>query len=223
MKRSYNYIKLTILITSLLILFFFPVRTTIIRGIIILLIAMPLIYLIKNYWSKFYIGKALLTGTIILLIWGITTFTLVPINQKTFIQHVQSYENVPFVWGGENSFGLDCSGLIRQSLLKTYLSQYRIGSAFQIWFIDCPAKHLSTKYSNILREYKKAVLIKNVTNLNIPLGTLAVTTTGNHVLAYVGNNSWAQASPDDMKVTIKNYSENDPWFLKKVNMYELSY
>ena len=223
MKRSYNYIKLTILITSLLILFFFPVRTTIIRGIIILLIAMPLIYLIKNYWSKFYIGKALLTGTIILLIWGITTFTLVPINQKTFIQHVQSYENVPFVWGGENSFGLDCSGLIRQSLLKTYLSQYRIGSAFQIWFIDCPAKHLSTKYSNILREYKKAVLIKKVTNLNIPLGTLAVTTTGNHVLAYVGNNSWAQASPDDMKVTIKNYSENDPWFLKKVNMYELSY
>jgi hypothetical protein len=43
--------------------------------------------------------------------------------RQNYIKALLGYEDVKYVWGGENSFGIDCSGLVRIALSDAMLWQ----------------------------------------------------------------------------------------------------
>ncbi|MFN2599036.1 MAG: NlpC/P60 family protein, partial [Pyrinomonadaceae bacterium] len=38
--------------------------------------------------------------------------------RRAYIASLESYEGTRYVWGGENSRGIDCSGLVRRGLIN---------------------------------------------------------------------------------------------------------
>ena len=209
------------LLALLAIIFIYPVRTTSIRLAIILLALFPYAYLHIILWRKHHIGKALLGLSAIILIWALSSYQLKPINPSHFINHLQSFEDTKYVWGGETSRGIDCSGLIRQAMLRSYLSSGRIGSAFQVWFLDCPAKNFAVQYKDLFAAVVDSGTINTLDHSLLNPGAIAVTKNGLHILAYLGNEQWIQASPNDKKVISKHHLAEDPWFQEYVEVYQL--
>ena len=140
--------------------------------------------------------------------------------RDSYIQALKTYEGTRYVWGGENKIGIDCSGLVRQGLIKanltqgiTFLNPGMVRKGIELWWYDTSAESLRDGYRNLTTKLLEANSINEIDHTKIIKGDLAVTADGKHILAYLGDKTWIEADPGYkkvIKVTIpdpKNY-----WF-----------
>jgi len=150
--------------------------------------------------------------------------------QNAYLRSLRTYSGTYYIWGGENKLGIDCSGLVRAGLIKANFEQglltanpRLVRNALSLWWYDCSAKALSEEYRGLTRHIARASSINLMEANEIQPGDIAVTTSGVHVLAYLGNNEWIEADPDLKKVVIVRVpAKNNPWFDESVNIMRWS-
>ncbi len=89
--------------------------------------------------------------------------------QPQYLSMLRSYEGSPYVWGGENHLGIDCSGLVREGLIQAnlhygfqHLNPALIRQGLEMWWFDAGADALLQEY----RGYTQRNLAQRVsTNL----------------------------------------------------------
>lgn len=136
-----------------------------------------------------------------------------------YIQELNRYEGIQYLWGGENQLGIDCSGLVRQGLIQ---ANWKLGvksfnpalirKGFEMWWYDAGADALRDEYRNYTT---KGIRVKSINQLDpgiIQPGDLAVTVDGEHILAYLGDRTWIEADPGEQKVIKVTTPSNNVWF-----------
>jgi hypothetical protein len=146
--------------------------------------------------------------------------------REAYLQSLRSYEGTRFFWGGENGFGVDCSGLIRAGLIKANcqkgflaLNPRWVRFSLSLWWHDCSAKALGEEYRGQTRRVLSARSINELDTAIIQPGDIAVMANGVHVLAFLGGREWIEADPALGKVVIISApAKNNPWFEEPVHI-----
>lgn len=139
--------------------------------------------------------------------------------RRAYVNALLSYEGSPYVWGGENRFGIDCSGLVRKGLicanlrlgLRT-LNPRQVRQALYLWWNDCTAQALRDGHLGLTKRLSNAAQINGIDTRALLPGDLAVTASGVHVLAYVGSGEWIEADPGEMRVIRVQTPAKNAWF-----------
>jgi hypothetical protein len=174
-----------------------------------------------------------LRNTLLSLIALIGAFIAFPLSKKSepeelrgnYVAALTRYNHVTYYWGGESPIGIDCSGLIRRGLIDSFfihgirtLDSRLVRSALNLWWHDCTARDLG-EGRGLTTHILDAASINEVDHSQLLPGDLAVTNSGVHILAYLGNQEWIQADPGTNKVIIlKVPSKENTWFQSKINL-----
>ena len=146
--------------------------------------------------------------------------------QGPYTEAMAAYEGVQYVWGGENRFGMDCSGLVRKgfenAILKKgilSLNPFLVRGAIDLWWNDTTASEIGRGYDGRTIHVTACSSLNSLDSALLLPGDMAVTTSGTHVMAYLGNNKWVGADPGEMKVTIFTIPEiKNGWFSCPMNI-----
>lgn len=123
-----------------------------------------------------------------------------------YVRALQSYEGTPYLWGGESKRGIDCSGLMRCALIDanwqqgwSTLNASAIRAAFSIWWNDSSAKAMKEEYQGRTRLLFTSPSLNQMPYFKLQPGDIAVTSSGVHVLAYIGEETWIEADPNELQ------------------------
>ena len=119
--------------------------------------------------------------------------------QSSYLAELQAFEGTRYWWGGENSFGIDCSGLPRKAFFWALLKNGRWQESLDLWLYDSSAQALGEEYRQRTLKITTLKSVKEECSLLQP-GDLAITASGVHVLVYIGHSQWMQADPLKGKV-----------------------
>jgi len=147
-----------------------------------------------------------------------------PANQDRlrtlYLERLQAYINTPYVWGGEGILGIDCSGVVRKALVEALfiqgvreLNPASFRAACRLWWNDSTAAEMgktSAGQTIFVREFRD---VREAKPGEILPGDLAVTSSGIHVLAYLGDGRWINADPGAEKVCAIESSVSGPSWL----------
>lgn len=129
--------------------------------------------------------------------------------RRRFVERLRDYDGVRYVYGGENHRGVDCSGLVRAALVRALLDRgvasldsAMLRSAFTLWWRDTNAIQLGKGANGFTLPIGDGSPMPMRAAQNVRPGDLAVTTSGSHVLAYLGDHRWIEADPDVARVQI---------------------
>ena len=147
--------------------------------------------------------------------------------QDRYAARLVAYEGVRYLWGGEGWLGIDCSGLPRRALRDALMRQgvatlngSLLREALRQWWFDASAKALAQGHRGYVVPLNNHGTIKAMDYEGLQPGDLAITTTGVHVLCYLGEDRWIQAEPEIRKVIILNgRTDENLWFDVPVKMY----
>ena len=150
-----------------------------------------------------------------------------------YVRALQSYEGTPYIWGGESKRGIDCSGLMRCAFIDANIAQGRstlnasaIRAAFSMWWNDASAKAIKEEYRGDTRLLFVSPSINHITKNQLEYsalepGDIAVTASGVHVLAYIGNQTWIEADPNELQgncvIKVQTPTKN-AWFNTPVHI-----
>ena len=85
--------------------------------------------------------------------------------------------------------------------------------ALSLWWHDASAKALGQEYRQLTKHLLAATNLNELDYSKVNPGDIAVTVSGVHVMAYLGNRQWIEADPDIGKVVIVHVPERtNPWF-----------
>jgi hypothetical protein len=197
-----------------------PLRTHLTRAVMIFCAAGIVLGLMLAVWKRRPWRYALMA---IILVLGIAA--LLPLRRvdttalrASYVQHLLSYRDVAYVWGGENGRGVDCSGLVRAGLIdaeaRESLATCNPGllrDAASLWWFKCNARNLRDRYRNQTREIFTTPALRLLDDAALLPGDFAVTADGTHALAYIGHGTWIQADPDSMHVmTFNAHHDSEP-------------
>ncbi len=129
---------------------------------------------------------------------------------KTFVDQVTSYDGVHYRFGGESFLGMDSSGLVRRSLIITYVKLAifegkwaLLKRAYAVWNSKV-ALSILTLYEN---PYTKVIgtfqNINLIVKTRLKAGDLAIGPTGSQVAVYIGGNNWVTSDSSVAKVVIE--------------------
>jgi cell wall-associated NlpC family hydrolase len=138
---------------------------------------------------------------------------------QDYCRGLRFFRGVRYVWGGEGLLGVDCSGLVRQGLIwgqvrhgLRELNDQPIRNAMWLWWNDCSAQDLRDGFAGLTRECFRAESILEADHAQLQPGDLAVTASGVHVMAYLGNRTWIEADPGSHKVIEIALPTANTWF-----------
>ncbi|MGB3691346.1 MAG: NlpC/P60 family protein [Spirulinaceae cyanobacterium] len=222
------YLNLILLPVFLL----YPISYGILRLTIVILLVSAFCGGLFIFWPQKIVR---ITCLILLVI--VASLTLLPGREiidtsalrQSYVQQLSKYQGSPYVWGGENKIGIDCSGLVRQGLIKANWQQgllsfnpNLIRKGLSLWWHDTSAVALRDEYKNYTKQLFLSPSINELNHNRIKPGDLAVTADGVHILAYIGNQTWIEADPNYQQVIkVKIPEPNNPWF--NVPIYTLQW
>ncbi|MCI5221762.1 MAG: peptidoglycan endopeptidase [Candidatus Electrothrix sp. AR4] len=148
--------------------------------------------------------------------------------RQDYVLRMTSLEGTKYHWGGESSMGIDCSGLPRKALrdaLLAYGIRHFNGRALRAyleqWWFDASARALGEGYRNYTLSIGITGTIQMIDYQNLVQGDLAVTTSGVHILAYVGEGRWIQADPGiGVVATLAGRTDDNEWFRTPVTIHQ---
>jgi hypothetical protein len=139
--------------------------------------------------------------------------------RKEYAVSLEKYLGTRYVWGGENRFGIDCSGLVREGMIDALvrlsfrsLNPRSLRKAFEMWWYDCTARELLDGFHDFTENRVSAKSINAAETSMLAPGDLAVTENGVHVLAFLGGNRWIEADPDKHQVIVVEVPARNYWF-----------
>jgi hypothetical protein len=189
-----------------------PYRTTIVRLGLIALWSIAIISLVCLVWRwKIWriivlLGLALFCAFVF---WPPRNETDSSRLRQRFVHRLQAYDGVRYIYGGENTRGIDCSGLVRAAMVRALLDEGiasanpgLVRAAFTLWWRDTNAIQLGKGGNGLTLPIGDAAPMPMRAASNVRPGDLAVTTSGSHVLACLGDHRWIEADPDVARVHI---------------------
>lgn len=127
--------------------------------------------------------------------------------REVYTEKLKTYEGVRYIWGGKNSRGMDCAGLVRKGYIDANVSlgvetgnPQLLRRAFFVWWYDCAADALGNGYRNMTTKVIDAQSIGELGGILQPGDLVVGLPDGFHVLAYLGNDQWIEADPTQGKV-----------------------
>lgn len=149
--------------------------------------------------------------------------TDVPTLRRDYVRSLQAYQGTRYVWGGENRLGIDCSGLVRCGLADAQLAQgLRTGNprllrdGLSLWWNDSNAQELGQGFRGRTRLLGEVQSLNKADYAQLLPGDFAVTTSGAHTLAYLGDQTWIEADPSalvgDKVITVRVPESKNAWF-----------
>lgn len=221
--------SLWVLLFIITVLFFFyPINIGIMRTFLLISVPMLIVASIIFLW-KYKTVRYLPLAIVFFVIVFICLPGRAPDVEKLrlgYVDSMKAFEGTRYIWGGENIFGIDCSGLIRKGLINTCfwqglstanpsLTRY----SFNLWWNDCSARRLGEGYDGRTIPVFKAPSINSMRQDELQAGDIAITSDGIHVLAYLGKGEWIEADPSIRKVICaKPPVKDNSWFDARVQV-----
>jgi cell wall-associated NlpC family hydrolase len=152
------------------------------------------------------------------------------ILRTDYLAALQRYSGVAYYWGGETGRGIDCSGLIRRGLIDALflrgmrtLDSGLVRQAISLWWHDCTASALGDEHRGLTVRVLATPSVNVLDHSKVRPGDLAVTTSGVHIMAYLGNNRWIEADPGEgCVITVTAPSKDNIWFRAPMNIVRWS-
>jgi len=214
----------------LLVIHLYPIRIAAVRLGLLLVVFLIWLGMLLLCWNRKSVRWAWFIISFIFVIcclWPKRTYNP-QILREEYINSLLTYKGVPYVWGGENKRGIDCSGLMRCGLIDAEvkrgiatLNPSLVRAGFSLWWNDCSARAMKEEFQGRTRLLFTAASINQIDDAKIKPGDIAVTSNGVHVLAYVGNQTWIEADPNeivgDQVIEVKTPARN-AWFNMPVHV-----
>ncbi len=232
-KRKGSSFLLTLLFTISLALGLFslwnPLHTK--STSLVFLAALAVVTGLGMVWLKRHFAKGFMAACVLVVL-GLGVLLLPgreadkEVLRSAVLRQMKAYEGCTYFWGGENARGIDCSGLIRRGMINacwevgvTQLNPKLIRRALQLWWRDTTAERFGDLTAGLTEGISEASNLKDLVTDDLKLGDLAVTRSGNHILAYMGENRWIQADPGVGKVLILNaQTDKNGWFANPMRL-----
>jgi len=146
--------------------------------------------------------------------------------RNAYITGLRRYGDVPYYWGGENSRGIDCSGLVRRGLIDAlFLRGLRtadgelVRRALFLWWNDTSASALGSGTHDLTIPLFETPSVNVLDPSRLQPGDLAVTSSGVHIMAFPGGDQWIEADPGAGRVLIVSAPAADnPWFKAEMRL-----
>jgi hypothetical protein len=146
--------------------------------------------------------------------------------KQDYLSGMRGFKGSTYVWGGESTRGIDCSGLPRRALRDALAHQALTvnGKAARLWleqwWFDTSARAMMESYRGFTQATGvKGQMIK-IDVSQVQPGDLAITSDGRHVMIYLENGEWIQADPGPGQVIVAAPGRDDnAWFNSLVSLH----
>ena len=140
--------------------------------------------------------------------------------RAAYLRGMTRYTGTNYYWGGESPKGIDCSGLMRRGMIDglclegcQHLNPAMVRLGFDLWWHDCTARDLMDGYRGLTTRVLATSSLNALDHSRIAPGDMAVTASGLHILAYVGDQCWIEADPHvGHVVTVAAPAPSNEWF-----------
>ena len=200
-----------VLFPAFLVLWYWPVISFRIRLLTWAIAALLLIGSLFFAWNS-KILRALMLGfctiAALFLLWPSHRTEDRSTMRSDYCAALKSYSGCRYVWGGEGYLGIDCSGFVRKGMEDALalrglltLDPALVRESISLYWHDTTAKVIGEGYSGRTEIVTTCPMLNTLDSEQLRPGDLAVTSSGDHVLAYLGDRTWIAADPTEGKVT----------------------
>jgi hypothetical protein len=197
---------------------------TLMWGLFVVLL--HLLRFLKSYHGAVY---PVLFFLVFAILWNVLGNKPYDVNmlRAADVKRLTAFRDVRFVWGGETTNGIDCSGLARVAMWQAMLRQgirelnpRLLGTnLWKFWWRDMSAGDIGRGKYGYTKVIGHASKLAGYDTSSLKPADMAVADSA-HVMIYFGKGRWIEANPDDKKVVVNSApaNSNRSWFKVPVTL-----